>query len=105
VEFSESDHEERIHLRHRLSLSGWVLRDGESLPGALVALSAGSGEFVASTRTDRSGHYELPLPPTGRYILTAVEAETFHTYSRKIVAAAESAVVNLDLVGTALPRD
>ncbi|MCG2624837.1 MFS transporter [Arthrobacter sp. I2-34] len=104
VEFTEADHEERIHLRHRLSLSGWVLRDGESLPGALVALSAGSGEFVASTRTDRSGHYELPLPPPGRYILTAVEAETFHTHSRKVVSGAESAVVNLELVGTALPR-
>jgi hypothetical protein len=105
VEFTGTDHEEHIHLRHRLSLTGWVLRDGESLPGALVALSAGSGEFVASTRTDRSGHYELPLPPAGRYVLTAVEAETFHTYSRKIIAAAESAVINLDLVGTALPRD
>ncbi|NKX50926.1 MFS transporter, partial [Arthrobacter deserti] len=43
VEFTGTDHEERIHLRHRLSLTGWVLRDGESLAGALVALTAGSG--------------------------------------------------------------
>ncbi|NKX54117.1 MFS transporter [Arthrobacter mobilis] len=105
VEFPGEGHEERIHLRHRLSLTGWVLRDGESLPGALVALTAASGEFVASTRTDRSGHYELQLPPPGRYVLTAVEAETFHTYSRKVITTAEPAVVNLDLVGTALPRD
>ncbi|MFD1213234.1 MFS transporter [Arthrobacter sp. GCM10027362] len=105
VAFTGEGHEERIHLRHQLSLTGWVLRDGESLPGALVALSASSGEFVDSTRTDRTGHYKLPLPPPGRYILTAVEVETFHTYSRRMIATAESAVVNLDLVGTALPRD
>ena len=48
---------------------------GLSIDDALVVLTeASSGESVGATRTDDEGHYELGLPPLGRYVLTALDS-------------------------------
>jgi MFS family permease len=101
VRFTGHERNEQIRLTQRLTITGWVLRGGTALPEALVALSAHSGEYIASTRTGSAGRYELRLPPAGRYVMTVVEPDTQLTQSRKLVMTAESAVVNFDLVGAA----
>jgi hypothetical protein len=59
-------------LPERLTITGRVT----SAPaGAVVALTRHSGELVRSTRTDPAGRFEMPLPPNGRYVLTAVTPE------------------------------
>ena len=101
VRFTGTERDERIRLTQRLTVTGWVLRGGAALPGALVALSAHSGEYIASTRTDDAGRYELRLPPVGRYVMTVVEPDTQRTQSRTLVLRAESTVANFDVVGAA----
>jgi len=101
VRFTGTERDERIRLTQRLTVTGWVLRGGAALPGALVALSAHSGEYIASTRTDDAGRYELRLPPVGRYVMTVVEPDTQRTQSRTLVLRAESTVTNFDVVGAA----
>lgn len=101
VRFTGTERDERIRLTQRLTVTGWVLRGGAALPGALVALSAHSGEYIASTRTDNAGRYELRLPPAGRYVMTVVEPDTQRTQSRTLVLRAESEVASFDLVGAA----
>ncbi|NMR30769.1 MFS transporter [Crystallibacter degradans] len=101
VRFTGTERDEQIRLTQRLTITGWVLRGGAALPGALVALSAHTGEYIASTKTNDAGRYELRLPPTGRYVVTVVEPDTQYTQSRKLVMTAESSVANFDLVGKA----
>ncbi|EMY34733.1 major facilitator superfamily protein [Arthrobacter crystallopoietes BAB-32] len=99
VRFTGTERDARIRLTQRLTVTGWVLRGGTALPGALIALSSHTGEYIASTRTNDAGSYELRLPPVGRYVVTVVEPDTQFTQSRKLVLTAESTVVNFDLVG------
>ncbi|MCD4533790.1 MFS transporter [Nocardioides sp. cx-169] len=65
-----------IVLRDRLRLAG-VVTDGEGAPviDALVVLTRHSGEAVATIRTDHEGRYEIPRPPSGRYVLTVVSRD------------------------------
>lgn len=60
-----------IVLRDRLTLSG-TITDSAARPvtDALVVVTRHSGEVVGTVRTDHDGHYDIPRPPTGRYVLT-----------------------------------
>jgi len=60
-----------IVLRERLTLRGNIrAADGRPVVDALVVLTRATGELVATVRTDHEGHYEVPRPPNGRYVLT-----------------------------------
>jgi hypothetical protein len=97
VEFSDPRAHHRILLTDPLMLTGRVTREGSGLAGALVTLSATTGEFLAATKTDGDGRYRLRLPPPGHHILTALEPETLQTRSVKIFATTQSAVANVKL--------
>jgi MFS family permease len=97
VEFSDPRTDHRILLTDPLMLTGRVTRGGSAVPGALVTLSATTGEFLANTKTDDDGRYRLRLPPPGHHILTALEPETLQTRSVKIFATTQSAVANVKL--------
>lgn len=85
VQFSNGETEHDIELPEALSLEGTVAAAGSPLDGALVAMSAGAGDFVAATRTDGEGRYVLPLPPVGTYVVTAVSPDGDATRSVKVI--------------------
>jgi hypothetical protein len=78
-------------------LTGRVPRAGSAVPGALVTLSARTGEFIATTKADEDGRYLLRLPPPGHHILTVLEPETLQSQSIKIFTTTQSAVSDVEL--------
>ncbi len=98
LEFTDVESWQQISLAQRLTLSGMVgaASGARNLQhDALVTLTKPTGEFVASTHTV-DGRYELPLPPTGRYILTTLDPRRNSAQARQIVVASQSAVVDFD---------
>jgi hypothetical protein len=69
--------------------------------GALVTLSARTGEFIAATRSDAEGRYQLRLPPPGHHILTVLEPDTLQAQSIKIFTTTQSAVSDVELAPAA----
>ena len=86
-------------------LTGRVRHDGLPLSGALVTLSAHTGEVRSTTRTNAEGRYRLRLPPPGHNILTVLDPETLDTQSTKIFTTTQSAVADVDLESAASESD
>jgi MFS family permease len=97
IDFSDASTDHCIQLTERLMLTGQVRSGGLVVPGALVTLSARTGEFLAATRTDEEGRYRLQLPPPGHHILTVLEPDTLQPRSIKIFATTQSAVSDVEL--------
>jgi EmrB/QacA subfamily drug resistance transporter len=97
IDFSDASADHRIQLTERLMLTGQVRSGGLVVPGALVTLSARTGEFLAATKTDEEGRYRLRLPPPGHHILTVLEPATLQPRSIKIFATTQSAVSDVEL--------
>lgn len=97
VEFTDATSQHHTRLRDRLSLSGVVTSGGIAVPHARVWVTRPSGESTASTQSDADGRYELALPPTGRYVLTALDPARDRTRSRQIIVAAQSARIDIDI--------
>lgn len=90
-------------MNRRLQLTGWVTDEGEPLGAALLSLIRHSGDYAGTTAPDPDGHYELGLPPPGRYVLTVIETATGRTRSRAVQIGAVSATLDIDL-STGIPR-
>jgi MFS family permease len=97
VQFSDARTDHRIQLGERLMLTGQVSRGGSALAGALVTLSATTGEFIAATKTEEDGRYLLRLPPPGHHILTVLGPEAQQSKSVKIFTTTQSAVADVEL--------
>ncbi len=93
----------RASSTRRLLLSGNVTDDGKPIGGVMIALIKHSGEYAGTTTADENGHYEMGLPPAGRYVLTAVDHATGRTRSRTLTVLASATTLDIDLV-TAIPR-
>jgi MFS family permease len=100
VDFADASTHHRIQLNEPLMLTGRVLRGGLAVPGALVALSARTGEFMAATKSDEEGRYRLRLPPPGHHILTVLEPDTLQAQSIKIFTTTQSAVSDVELLSS-----
>lgn len=94
---------DRIRMNRRLQLTGLVTDDGHPLGAALLSLIRHSGDYAATTEPDPDGHYEIGLPPPGRYVLTVIETETGRTRSRAVQIGSASATLDIDL-STGIPR-
>ena len=92
-----------IVLTRRLLLSGQVTDDGTRIGGVMIALIKHSGEYAGTVTADLTGHYEIGLPPPGRYVVTAVHHPTGRTVSRVLTVHASSTTLDIDLV-TVIPR-
>jgi hypothetical protein len=92
-----------VTMTRRLLLSGHVTDDGRPLGDVLVSLIKHSGEYVATTRADATGAYEIGLPPTGRYVLTVVDHATGRTRSRALSVLSTSTTLDVD-IETGIPR-
>lgn len=78
-----------LRIDQRLTVAGVVSRGGWPVDDALVVLTDAAGESVGATRTDEEGHYELGLPPLGRYVLTALDPRTGTAESEDVVISAQ----------------
>jgi MFS family permease len=78
-----------LRLDQRLTVAGVVSRGGWPIDDALVVLTDATGESVGATRTGDDGHYELGLPPLGRYVLTALDPHTGMAQSEDVVISAQ----------------
>ncbi|MEV8506817.1 MFS transporter [Actinoplanes sp. NPDC051475] len=97
VHFSEAT-TQHLTLSEQLCLSGTVTRSGTPLAAAMVSLTRPTGESVGSVHADDFGRYSMPLPPTGRYILTVVDADARWARSRQVVLlAAQSHIIDADV--------
>ena len=101
LNFVDSSSTQHILLARRLSVSGTVSDGDAGLNGALVTVTKATGEFMVSTFCDPDGHYEVPLPPVGRYILTAMDSGGQSSESVHVVLTARSAVVDVVLSSNA----
>jgi hypothetical protein len=52
---------------------------------------------VGATRTDEGGHYELGMPPLGRYVLTALDPVSGMAESEDVVVSAQRRRFNVVL--------
>ena len=99
VEFPSPD-TEVVQMSRRLTLSGQITDDGAPVGDVMLSLIRHSGEYVATSHADLSGHYELELPPPGRYVLTVVDLLSGRTRSRAVQIGPASGEVDIDLVRT-----
>ena len=86
-----------LEIDQRLTVAGVVSRGGWPIDDALVVLTDASGESVGATRTDDDGHYELGLPPLGRYVLTVLDPRTGTAESEDVVISAQRRRFNVVL--------
>jgi len=87
-----------LEIDERLTVAGVVSRGGWPIEDALVVLTeAVSGESVGATKTDGQGHYELGLPPLGRYVLTALDRRSGMAESEDVVISAQRRRFNIVL--------
>jgi hypothetical protein len=66
-----------------------------------LMLTGRTGEFIAATRSDAEGRYQLRLPPPGHHILTVLEPDTLQAQSIKIFTTTQSAVSDVELAPAA----
>lgn len=86
-----------LEVDERLTVAGVVSRGGWPIDDALVVLTEASGESVGATRSDEEGHYELGLPPLGRYVLTALDPRSGMAESQDVVISAQRRRFNVVL--------
>lgn len=96
AEFVAGETNRRIRLSVRFGLSGTVSSNGRRVETALVTLTKPTGEFVGSARTDVAGNYDMPLPQTGRYIVTVLAAGASQAIARQILLSGQSSVVDFE---------
>jgi MFS family permease len=95
--FTDAATQQHIQLTERLSLCGTITAGGRPLGRALVSVTRPSGESVATTHTDEAGRYQVPVPPTGRYILTVVDPQAQWARSRQVpIIAAQSNTIDIE---------
>ncbi|MBT1257384.1 MFS transporter [Rhodococcus erythropolis] len=103
IAFDSAQSTHTVELGDRLTISGKVGVDGRTTSGTVVTLTKPTGEFVASTVTDGTGHYGIALPTSGRYVLTALTESGHGTLARQIAVIAQSTVVDFDVPVDAEP--
>ncbi len=97
VDFAEPGRQPEIRIGSPLLLTGSVQQEGSPLAGALITLSATTGEVRATTTTDGGGCYDLRLPPPGHHILTVLAPGAGAVRSVKIFTTTQSAVADVEL--------
>ncbi|HET6626731.1 MAG TPA: MFS transporter [Nocardioidaceae bacterium] len=97
VSFPDGEVRPRLRLSQRLTVSGVIMVGEQPAVGVLVSLTRHSGESVGVTHTDEAGRYNLPLPPPGRYVLTALDVPTERVRSLQTLVGAQSKELDIDL--------
>jgi MFS family permease len=93
---------EPIVLPERLTISGTVAASTGPVEGAVVVLTRQAGEAAGTTTAGADGSYELPLPPNGRYVLTAVAGSA--AVARAVTVWGAARVIGLEVPETVRPE-
>lgn len=90
---------EPLTVSRQSRISGRVTLAGAPVADAGVVLTRASGEVESGSRTDDDGHYALPMPTDGRFVLTVVERRgpAGAVRSVPVVGSGEPRVVDVDL--------
>ena len=96
LEFLDPSTRRHLTVEQQLTLSGTARRAGRPMSGALIILTEVEGGVVRSVHADETGHYQMPLPGIGRYIITALEPDTQRAFAHKVLLDVRSAVVDLE---------
>lgn len=88
-----------VRLGGPLLLTGTIRESGVPVAGALLTLSATTGEVRATTTSGPDGGYRLRLPPPGHHILTVLAPDRLTTVAVKIFTTTQSAVNDVELPG------
>jgi len=64
-----------------------------------VSFHRAGNDFAGAVRCDAHGAFELPLPPAGRYVVTAIAVDGSWAHSRKATIGVGS--VRIDLPASA----
>lgn len=97
VDYGDPDSAPLLRLGGPLLLTGAVHDHGAPVEGALLTLSATTGEVRATTTSDAEGRYRLRLPPPGHHVLTVLAPDLTTSRSTKIFTTTQSAVADVDL--------
>ena len=97
ADFQDPDTPTIVRLGGPLLLTGRVTRAGVPVHGALLTLSATTGEVRATTTSGADGSYLLRLPPPGHQILTVLAPDLDATRALKIFTTTQSAVCDIEL--------
>jgi hypothetical protein len=89
---------EPIVLPERLTISGTVAAQTGPVEGAVMVLTRQAGETAGTTTSGADGSYELPLPPNGRYVLTAVAGSA--AVARAVTVWGTARVIDLEVPET-----
>jgi MFS family permease len=84
-----------IVLPERLTMSGTITTASGPAADAVLVLTRQTGETAGTTTTGPDGSYEMPLPPNGRYVLTAVVGSA--TTARAVTVWGAARVVDVEL--------
>ncbi len=88
----------QLSLVDPLQLTGAVRRsDGSPAAQVPVTLIKHSGEYHADTLTDGEGRYVMPLPPGGRYVVAALDAEHDATAAASVTVLTEPVSADITL--------
>ncbi|MFK4494153.1 MULTISPECIES: MFS transporter [Dermacoccus] len=88
----------QLSLVDPLQLTGVVRRsDGSPAAQVPVTLIKHSGEYHADTLTDGEGRYVMPLPPGGRYVVAALDAEHDATAAASVTVLTEPVSADITL--------
>ena len=97
TDFEDPDTPSIVRLGGPLLLTGSVTQGGVAVPGALLTLSATTGEVSATTTSAADGSYLLRLPPPGHHVLTVLAPDLRATRAVKIFTTTQSAVCDIEL--------
>ncbi|WP_404434267.1 MFS transporter [Microbacterium lacus] len=95
IDVADAETEWDAAISEQLSLSGYVTRPTGSVDGIIVVLYRAEGHFVSSVRCDEGGRYRMQLPPTGPYVLTAIDPDEAWAHSQKIHVGVQSTSVEI----------
>lgn len=93
----------QLTLSRPLQLRGKVLSSGGSTGALPVTLVKHSGEYHASTTTNPAGQFVLPLPPAGRYVITALCPERAESAAETVTVMTQPIDLEIELA-TSLRR-
>lgn len=90
----------QLTLSRPLMLTGTVISSGGPTGNLPVTLIKHSGEYHASTTTDADGHFAMPLPPSGRYVITAMAGARGESAARSVTVLTQPLDIELELASS-----
>ena len=98
LEFTDAATKQHIRLTEPLSLCGTITTGADPSSRRSCPSPGPRASRSRPCAPTQAGHYQIPVPPTGRYILTVVDPHAQWVRSRQVpIIAAQSNTVDIDV--------